>query len=93
MNSVISNISFCDLHNKLLNPFDLNINSHNLPTYNNDPELQYVNNVYSAVQNNCDYFVEDTFINKCSQLSAMNKTCSLLDTNIRSISKYLHELD
>ena len=93
MNSAISNISFCDLHNKLLNPFDLNINSHNLPMYNNDPELQYVNNVYSAVQNNCDYFVEDTFINKCSQLSAMNKTCSLLDTNIRSISKHLHQLD
>ena len=60
--------------------------------YNNDPELQYVNNVYSAVQNNCHYFVEDTFINKCSRLSAMNKTFSLLDTKIRSISKHLHEL-
>ena len=66
MNSAISNISFCDLHNKLLNPFDLNNtlnnNSYNLPMYNNDPELQYVNNVYSAVQNNCDYFVEDTLL-------------------------------
>ena len=60
--------------------------------YNNDPYLQYFNNVYSAIQNNCDYFVDDTFINKCSQLSAMTKMFSLLHTNIRSISKYLHEL-
>ena len=71
----------------------MNNNSHNLSIYNNDPDLQYFNNVYSAVQNNCDYFVEDTFINKCSQLSTMNKMFSLLHINIRSISKHLHELD
>ena len=29
----VTNISFCDLQNKLLNPFDLNNNSHNLPMY------------------------------------------------------------
>ena len=89
----VTNISFCDLQNKLLNPFDLNNNSHSFPMYNNDPDLQYFNNVYSAVQNNCDYFVEDTFINKCAQLSTMNKMFSLLHINIRSISKHLHELD
>ena len=69
----VTNILFCDLQNKLLNPFDLNNNSHNLPRYNNYQELQYFKNAYSAVQNNCNYFVEGTFINKCSQLSPMNK--------------------
>ena len=41
----VTNISFCDLQNELLIPFDLNNNSHNLPVYNNDPYLQYFNNV------------------------------------------------
>ena len=89
----VTNIPFCDLHNKLLNRFDLNNNSHNLPMYNNDPDLQYFNNADKAVQHKYDYFVEDTFINNCSQLSTMNTMFSLLQTYIRSISKHLHELN
>ena len=80
----VMNILFCDLQNKLLIPFDLNNNSHNLHMYNNDLDLKYFNNVYCTVQNNCDYFV-DTFINKCSQLLPMNKMFSLLHTNIQRI--------
>ena len=75
----------CD---QLFNPFEWNEVNENMPLFDADPDLQYLNdNTYVDNIANCDYFVEETFNRKCNQLSINDSNLSLLHLNIRSLPK------
>ena len=92
-----NNISLEALNNKIFNPFQLNeIEDANsiLPLTNTDPDLNY----YGGLENidnyiSSDYYTEDSFSNKCLQLSADSFSLSLLHLNIRSLPKHLNEFE
>ena len=92
-----NNISLEVLNNKIFNPFQLNeIEDANsiLPLTNTDPDLNY----YGGLENidnyiSSDYYTEDSFSNKCLQLSADSFSLSLLHLNIRSLPKHLNEFE
>ncbi len=83
-----NNVSFEILNEKIFNPFELNEGNNALPLFDIDPDIQYFNEI-----NQCygvsDYFLEDTFVKKCSALSVHTKCFSIIHMNIRSMSKNL----
>ena len=76
------------------NPFEINDDEILLPINQNDPDIQYFNDS-TVLQNigSCDYYLEDTFVNKCTDLSINENSLSLMQFNIRSIPKNLDKLE
>lgn len=82
-----NNISFKILNEKIFNPFEINEGNNNISLFDIDPDFQYFSDVNQCYEVS-DYFLEDTFVNKCSQLS-VGKCFSIIHMNIRSMSKNL----
>ena len=79
-------------------PFELNEDEFDSPIFDHDPDLQYFNDsTYLQNIRQCDYFLENTFIKKCEELSINNECLSFIHVNIRSIPKnlcsFLHYID
>ena len=79
-------------NSKLFSPFELNENI-NLPLFDIDPDVQFYNDQCTNVLQCCDYYVEDTFNEKISQLKLNNGCLSMFHCNIRSAHKNLNKLD
>ena len=80
---------FQKLKNYEFNPFDLNENDSLASIYNSDPDLQYFNDQTSINAINCDYYLEESFIDKASKLCNSDNGFSLIHLNIRSVPKNL----
>jgi hypothetical protein len=87
------NFPFQKLEHYEFNPFELNENDSLLNINNSDPDLQYFNDQSIANTINCDYYLEDSFIQKTSNLHECDKGFSLMHLNIRSVSKNLSQFN
>ena len=88
------NLSFESLTEKIFNPFELNNHHAPVPVDDIDPDIQYYNDIsLGNVFHNSNYFIEDSFVEKCESLLIDSSMFSLLHMNIRSIPRHLHELE
>ena len=78
-------IDISELKDSIFNPFELNDMDGNSPQLDNDPDIQF----YNEINNNykCDYILEDNFNSACEKLSMKSNNFSLIHLNIRSMSK------
>jgi hypothetical protein len=88
-----SHINLEDLNKLVFNPFDINEEKNNSPLCTSDPDIQYFNELTNN-QLACDYYFEDTFINKIQSLNLTkeDESFSVYHTNIRSIPKNFDSL-
>ena len=90
--SMTSEVTLDSLNDKIFNPFEDYDQDNGLPLIDVDPDLQFFNDINLAnIQGMCDYFIEDTFMKKMSQLLLQRECFSLVHLNIRSMSKHLGE--
>ena len=78
--------------NKFFTPFELNEDL-NLPLIDSDPDVQFYNSQCNNSLHSCDYYLEDSFNNKVSDLNLSTGCLSMVHMNIRSIVKNLNEFD
>ena len=77
--------------NKIFTPFELNEDL-NLPLIDSDPDVQFYSQCNNSLHS-CDYYLEDSFNNKVSDLNLSTGCLSMVHMNIRSIVKNLNEFD
>ena len=63
------------------------------PLYDCDPDIQYYNSQCSVNLSSCNYYLEDLFNKKLSQLDIADNAFSMVHTNIRSIPRNLSKFD
>ena len=88
-----SSLSFKQLDERLFNPFETNDNNKGLFSIDDiDPDFHFYNEIFAniAVQNS-DYYIEDSFTEKCKVSSVESDCFSLLHMNIRSAPSHLDE--
>ena len=88
-----SSLSFKQLDERLFNPFETNDNNNGLFSIDDiDPDFHFYNEIFAniAVQNS-DYYIEDSFTEKCKVSSVDSDCFSLLHMNIRSAPSHLDE--
>jgi hypothetical protein len=85
--------NFKNLDAMEFNPFDFN-DDDTLLSYNPDPDLEYYNEMtYLENVSNCKYYAEESFSQKCENISANSNCFSLIQFNIRSVPKNLISLE
>ena len=82
---------FIQNDDRVFQPFELNVDT-NTPLSDIDPDLQYYQNQYPS-NIPCDYYLEDHFNKRTSNLEIDNKSFSLIHSNIRSIPKNLQNFE
>ena len=89
----LNNFPFEHLSNHEFNPFEWNEDNELVPLYDMDPDLQFFNdNTYVQNDFTCDYYIEETFNNKCAELSLNDLNFSIFHLNVRSLPKHFNEL-
>ena len=78
-------LSIIHEHNLILEPFDLNEDSDDIPLSDIDPDLQFYNSIHHRLYNNCDYFDENSFNKAVSRTFYDRNTFALFHLNIRSL--------
>ena len=72
-------------------PFILN-ESHHVPLYDKDPDIQFHLDTQHMENTNCDYYCENTFIAYTSAVTEDHlNTFSLIHFNIRSLPKHFDD--
>ena len=84
-------LSLDDLNELLFNPFEMFDDNRNSIGYDCDPDLNFYNSMINT-NLNCDYFLEDSFNDRCKQLCISNKNFSIIHVNIRSMMKNFDNL-
>ena len=77
---------------KLFSPFELNENT-NHPLFDIDPDVHFYSNQCGSDLQSCEYYFEDSFNHKISQLNIRSDCVSILHSNIRSTHKNLSKLE
>ena len=80
------------LHDRLFTPFELNEDV-SLPLVESDLDVQLYNSQYNSIIRSCDYYMEDTFNKKLSNLNIPPRCLSLIHTNIRSAATNLKKFE
>ena len=88
----IFTLSLQELNEKIFNPFELNQDSLSDPLMDVDPDNNYFSNLTISTLNS-EYYLEDSFNNKCNELSISSKNFSMIHMNIRSAQKNLKEFE
>ena len=78
-------LSIIQGHNLILEPFDLNDDSDDIPLSDIDPDLQFYNNIHHNLYNKCDYFDECDFNRAITKKFDDKQTFALFHLNIRSL--------
>jgi hypothetical protein len=90
-------ISLYSLNSKVFNPFELNDMQdvdNLLPTAHLDPDAQFFRGSISIYKyGDSDYYTEDSFNSKCSNVGINSQMFSIVHCNIRSLPKNLSEFD
>ena len=81
-----------DFRDKVFIPFEFNIDEKS-PLFDTDPDIHFYNTVHGLNLKHCNYYIEDSFNDKCSQLSISSQNLSLIHTNIRSAPKNLSSFE
>ena len=79
------------LHDRLFTPFELNEDV-SLPLVESDLDVQLYNSQYNSIIRSCDYYMEDTFNKKLSNLNIPPRCLSLIHTNILSATTHLKKV-
>ena len=78
--------------NKIFTPFELNEDL-NLPLIDSDPDVQFYNSQCNNSLHYRDYYLEDSFNNKVSDLNLSTGCLFMVHMNIQSTVKNLNEFD
>ena len=65
----------------------------NLPLIDSDPDVQFYNSQCNNSLHSCDYYLENSFNNKVSDLNLSPGCLSMVHMNTRSIVKNLNKFD
>ena len=84
-------VQFNNLEKHVFIPFEFNEETRT-PLFEIDPDYQYFNETQLALNNTCDYFIEDTFIEYYKK-HRLDSFFSLFHTNVRSLPKHHNELE
>ena len=77
---------------KIFVPFEIN-ESDNTPLHDVDPDLQFYVNHCNPSANGSDYYLENSFNKKITQMNIKQGCVSMIHLNIRSVSKNLDKLE
>ena len=96
-NAVIEGMLDCSFHhhemnNKVFMPFEINEGS-DTPFSEIDPDFQFYTDNYYIKNTQCDYYIEDTFVNKFTQSGSFDRNLSIFHLNIKSLPKHCDELE
>ena len=96
-NAVIEGILDCsfqyhEMNNKVFMPFDINERS-DTPFTEIDPDFHVYTTSYSIKHTKCDYFTEDTLVDKFTKSVSFDRNLSVFHLNIKSFSKLYGELE
>ena len=72
--------------------FELN-EDFDLPLAESDPDIQYYNSQYNSSLKSCDYYLEDSFNKKISDIRIPSGCLSVIHANIRSTPKNLNKFN
>ena len=78
--------------NRMFIPFELNEDV-SIPLIDSDPDIQFYNNQCNRTLRSCDYYLEDTFNKKVSDLNIPKHCLSLIHTNIHSAKANLKKFE
>jgi len=82
------------LNDYCFNPFELNESDKNWQLFDADPDIHYFSDSpFVTNMSPSNYYTEQTFTEKCKQLSINDKDFSLIHLNIRSLPKHLGHLE
>ena len=94
MNTITEKSSYYHLQKKEFHIFDVDDDCDYLPLHEIDPDIQYFNNLPCfEIASKCDYFLEQSFLDKIEGSTFKEENFSLLNFNIRSMPKNLSKLD
>ena len=80
------------LNDTIFDPFDFNDDNLDSAYNEFDPDLNFFNDINIASLS-CDYFREDSFVDRCNQLPITKDTFSIIHSNIRSAKKNIDNFD
>ena len=90
-NAVIEGMLDCsfqyhEMNNKVFMPFEINEGS-DTPFTEIDPDFHFYTNSCSIKHTKCDYFIEDTFVDKFTKSGSFDRNLSLFHLNVKSLPK------
>ena len=96
-NAVIEGMLDCsfqyhEMNNKVFMPFEINEGS-DTPFTEIDPDFHFYTNSCSIKHTKCDYFIEDTFIDKFTKSGSFDRNLSVFHLNVKSLPKHYDELE
>ena len=80
------------MNNKVFMPFEINEGS-DTPFSEIDPDFQFYTDNYYIKKTQCDYYIEDTFVNTFTQSGSFDRNLSIFHLNIKSLPKHCDELE
>ena len=96
-NAVLEGMLDCSFHyhemnNKVFMPFEINEGS-DTPFTEIDPDFHFYTESYCIKNTQCDYFIEDMFVNKFKRSGPFDRNLSIFHLNIKSLPKHYNELE
>ena len=96
-NAVIEGMLDCSFHyhemnNKVFMPFKINEGS-DTPFTEIDPDFHFYTESYCIKNTQCDYYIEDTFVDKFKRSGSFDRNLSIFHLNIKSLPKHYDELE
>ena len=80
-------IDISHIETKCFNPFELNDEKYSIPTFQLDPDVQFYNEMVANINQNSNYFVEQTFNDSILDILGKNTTSlSIFHCNIHSLA-------
>ena len=83
---------FHEMNTKVFVPFEIN-ESTNTPFNEMDPDIQFYSSTHYALNTQCDYFIEDTFLKNITEKNQFQNKLSLFHINVKSLPKHHDELE
>ena len=80
------------MNNKVFMPFEINEGS-DAPFTEIDPDFHFYTESYCIKNTQCDYYIEDTFVDKFKRSGSLDRNLSIIHLNIKSLPKHYDELE
>ena len=81
-----------EMNNKVFMPFEIN-EGFDTPFSEIDPEFQFYTDSNYISNVKCNYFIEDTFVDKFTRPGSLDRNLSMFHLNIKSLPKHHDELE
>ena len=83
---------FHEMNNKVFMPFEIN-EGFDTPFSEIDPDFQFYTDSNYISNVKCNYFIEDTFVDKFTRPGSLDRNLSMFHLNIKSLPKHHDELE